>query len=114
MKNKLCLQALMLASCVVVLSSCQTVAEKEEASKKINAAKINDQLGMAYLERRDTQRAKQKFLLALEQAPSLPEAWYSMAYYLESTGNNTEAKQHYLKAVSLAPDRGDVLNNYGT
>jgi type IV pilus assembly protein PilF len=44
----------------------------------------------------------------------MPEAWYSMGYLLESTGNREQARKHYMKALDLAPGRGDVLNNYGT
>lgn len=98
-----------------LLSACQTSQDTVlQQTKKISAAKINDRLGMAYLERHDILRAKQKFLLALEQAPHIPEPWYSMAYFLETTGNKDQARKYYLKAISLAPERGDALNNYGT
>jgi len=97
-----------------MMTACQTMQDTRDEEKKISAAKINDRLGVVYLERHDMQRAKQKFLLALDQAPHIPETWYSMAYYLESTGNKGQAKKYYLKALTLAPDRGDVLNNYGT
>src|SRR5690349_19706212 len=96
------------------LSACQTTQTNNDEEKRVAAAKINDQLGIAYMERHDIQRAKQKFLLALDQAPNIPEPWYSMGYYLESSGNHEQAKKYYLKSVELAPDRGDVLNNYGT
>jgi type IV pilus assembly protein PilF len=36
-----------------------------------------------------------------------------MAYFLEATGNE-EASKYYLKAVEVAPGRGDAQNNYGT
>lgn len=81
---------------------------------KWEIAKINAQLGMAYLEQKNVQRAKQKLLMALQQGPNIPEPWYSMAYFLEATGNKAEASKYYLKAVELAPQRGDVQNNYGT
>jgi type IV pilus assembly protein PilF len=81
---------------------------------KSEVAKINAQLGLAYLEQKNVQRAKLKLLLAMKQSPESPEPWYSMAYFLEATGNKSEARRHYLKAVQLAPLRGDVHNNYGT
>lgn len=97
------------------LSSCSTVKSIDDTeSKKITTAKINDQLGMAYLEQHAIQRAKKKFLTALELAPNIPDTWYSMAYFFEVTGDKVQAKKHYLKAVALAPTRGDVQNNYGT
>ncbi len=89
-------------------------SSKDEHNKQLSAAKINTRLGMAYLERHDIQRSKQKLLLALQQGPTLPEAWYSMGYFLESTGNKEQAKQYYLKAVQFGSGRGDTLNNYGT
>ncbi len=77
-------------------------------------AKINAELGMAYLEQKNVQRSKQKLLLALQQGPTIPETWYSMAYFLEATGNKEEAGKYYLKSIEVAPDRGDAQNNYGT
>src|SRR5437870_5789715 len=106
--------SVLIAMCFM-LAACQTSQTTNgDENKKISAAKINDRLGLAYLERHDIQRAKQKFLTALDQAPDIPETWYSMAYFLESTGNKDQAKAYYLKALATAPHRGDALNNYGT
>lgn len=102
--------SLLLTAC----STTKTAAEDNVNAKRIATAKINTQLGMAYLERHEVQRAKQKFLLAMNQAPNIPETLYSMAYYLEVTGENNEARTYYLKAISVAPNRGDAHNNYGT
>lgn len=101
------------------LSACHTIqtnvaADAENKEKKIRAARINSQLAIAYLERHDIERAKQKLVLAMDEAPNLPEIWYSMAYFLEATGNKEKAQQHYLQAIKLAPKRGDSQNNYGT
>lgn len=98
------------------LSACASVntAKTEEQEQKIKTAKINAQLGIAYLERHNLQRSKQKLLLALEQGPNIPEPWYSMAYFLEATGNKDDASIYYQKAISVAPTRGDAQNNYGT
>lgn len=98
------------------LVSCNTMnsAEKEAEAKNKRIAAINVKLGMGYLERGEKDRAKQKLLYALQRDPKSPEAWYSMAYLQESNGNKLEAKKDYMKAVGLAPNRGDVQNNYGT
>lgn len=89
-------------------------ADNEAPRTKAEIARINANLGMAYLEQKNVQRAKQKLLLALSQAPEIPEPWYSMAYFHEATGNIEEAGKYYSKAVEIAPDRGDTQNNYGT
>lgn len=86
----------------------------EDMNRKMHTARINAQLGIAYLEKNDVQRAKQKLLLSLNQAPNIPEPWYSMAYFLEATGNKQEAKAYYIKAIEVAPKQGEAKNNYGT
>lgn len=101
---------------LLTVSSCASTTNPNENSEetKTKLAEINIQLGMAYLGQQDVQRAKQKLFLALEENPQLPETWYSLAYFEESTGNQILARKYYLKAVELAPERGDVQNNFGT
>jgi type IV pilus assembly protein PilF len=105
---------------LLTLTACSSVQptpdrdEQDKIAKKIKTAKINAQLGIAYLEQNNVQRAKKKLLTAMEQAPNIPEVWYSMAYFLETTGEKNEAEKHYLKAIALSPARGDSHNNYGT
>ena len=115
MKNK---NKLFLIATFFFLSSCQqTVIYHNQPStptKLQSAARINVQLGMAYLERNDYDRAREKFLTATQEGPTLPEVWYSMAYFQEITHNNTLANDYYLKAISLSPQSGAARNNYGT
>jgi type IV pilus assembly protein PilF len=101
---------------VFYLSACSTTkpSTNEDVNRKIATAKLNTQLGMTYLEKHNMKLAKQKLLLALDQAPNIPDTWYSMGYFLEVTGEKEQAKKYYLKSVELAPGRGDVQNNYGT
>ncbi|MFZ2315050.1 MAG: type IV pilus biogenesis/stability protein PilW [Gammaproteobacteria bacterium] len=101
---------------ISLLTACFTnkAVVNEENERVIKVAKINVQLGMAYLENNNIQRAKQKLLLALRQGPTLPETWFTMAYFLEATGDKEQAGVYYLKAISVAPQRGDAQNNYGT
>src|SRR5688572_15757805 len=87
-----------------ILTACHSmVTETVSHDKKVTAAGINIQLGMAYLERHEIQRAKQKFLLALREGPHLPEAWYSIGYFFEITGDKQRAARCYLRALELAP-----------
>lgn len=104
---------------VFLLQACQHDIEVKQ-EKKITAQKISDaasyntQLGMAYLNQGNRPRAKRKLLTALKLAPSSPDVNAAMAYYLEKTGDKEEAQTFYNKALSLAPDSGAQLNNYGT
>jgi type IV pilus assembly protein PilF len=101
-----------LSACSAMRSASNETAA--ENTKKIATAKINTQLGIAYLEQHHIQRAKRKLLTALDEAPTIPDTWYSMGYFLEVTGDKEEARKYYEKALSLAPKRGDVQNNFGT
>lgn len=109
---KIALMALLLN--LSACSSNKSAIDTEELSRKVKTAKINAQLGIAYLEKGDVQRAKQKLLLSLEQAPNSPEPWYTMGYFLETTGNKQEAETYYLKAIALSPSQSEAKNNYGT
>jgi type IV pilus assembly protein PilF len=106
--------ALAVCSLLSACSSMPSSTPSKAEAKKIKTARINTQLGLTYLQRHQMEMAKEKLLLALKEAPNIPETWYSMAYYLEATGNPTEANQYYLKAVAIAPKNGETQNNYGT
>ena len=114
----MCCSLLLLTSCRLLMidPAMEPVEEKAEdiAQKRMKAARINTKLAMAYLQKGNIVRAKQKLMMALDEAPNIPEPWYSTAYFLEATGNLQEANAYYMKAVSIAPTRGDVQNNYGT
>jgi type IV pilus assembly protein PilF len=112
------MKKIIMLSSILLLVGCSTMKhsanDNESNASKTKLAMINVQLGMAYLERGNTQRAKQKFLVAIAKDPNLPEVWYSYAYFQEMTGDKEKARQDYLRAVQLAPQRGDIQNNYGT
>ncbi len=107
-------RVLIIVFCLFLTACTTTDSSVNKEDKKNEIAKLNIRMGMAYLERKDIERSKQKFLLALDADSSIPESWYSMGYFLEVTGNAKQAQKYYLKAVELAPKRGDTLNNYGT
>jgi type IV pilus assembly protein PilF len=109
-----CLKISILSAALSCLFACHSQLNSASNERQNNTAQINTQLGMAYLAKNDVERAKQKFLIALDQGPNLPDTWYSMGYYLEVTGEPAQAKKYYLKALSLAPQNGEVQNNYGT
>lgn len=91
-------------------------SEGNVSDYKVNskAATVNVQLGLGYLEGGNSERAKHKLLIALKQDPDSPTVNDAMAYYLESTGSIPEAETYYKKSISLAPNHGESLNNYGT
>ena len=50
---------------------------------------------------------------AIKADPASPDAYTLLAMIQEQRGNAPQAGQLYAKAVSLAPTRGVLLNNYG-
>lgn len=91
--------------------TCMPVPVEEKNNQEI-LAKINIQLGMSAIEKEDMENAKIKLQTAVRDAPKLPESWYSLAYFMQKTGQKHLANTYYLKAIKLAPHRGDVHNNY--
>lgn len=65
------------------------------------------------LEAGDFAEAESQAKAALKSDPRIADAHTVLAVVASRRGQSVEAGQHYGKAVSLAPDRGDVLNNYG-
>lgn len=89
-------------------SNASTIAAPNPA-----AANDNVQLGVSYLQQGDMARAKNKLLLAMDQAPNWAPAQDAMAYYLENTGDNQGAEKYYQHAIALDPKSGRAQNNYG-
>lgn len=71
-------------------------------------------LGILYLNQGDMVRSKEKLLIALKQQPNQYMVQDAYGYFLEKTGEPKLAEQYYLKALQLASDKGEALNNYGT
>lgn len=77
------------------------------------AASFNTQLGLGYLKQGNRPRAKQKLLLALQQAPQSADVNAALAYYFEQTNEFDESRSYYLKALKYSNNSGAQLNNYG-
>jgi type IV pilus assembly protein PilF len=91
------------------LSGCVLPPTSEE---KQAAAEDNIKLGVAYLQTGDTPHAKEKLLLALEEAPDWAPAQDALGYFFESTGDKKIAEKYYQQALALSPHSGASLNNY--
>lgn len=77
------------------------------------AAEYNIQLGIGYFREGQVDRAREKFLRALQQAPNLPEVQLAMGYFLLELQQADQAKSYYEKALKLAPNSPSVQNNFG-
>jgi len=77
------------------------------------AATINTQLALAYLSDDDSEHAKQKLLLAQQQAPKDPVVYNAWGYFYERTHDFVNARRYYQHALQLEPKLGTTNNNYG-
>lgn len=77
------------------------------------AAQYNLQLGVGYLRQGELEMALAKLKKAVEQDPSLAEAYMAMGLLYEQADEPGEAGGYYRKATKLAPDNPDILNAHG-
>ena len=76
-------------------------------------SEINTSLGQEYLSRGQYEIALEKLKKATNADSSYAPAHTVLAVLYEHIGEQASAEKHYLRAVKLAPDNGDVNNNYG-
>lgn len=101
---------------IINLTSCLSSSNTGFTQKNTlnpKAAAYNTQLGLAYLQQGNQQRAKQKLLTAVEEDPNSTSANDALAYYFESVQSLKEAENYYQRAIQLSPQSGAALNNYG-
>ncbi|WP_414828046.1 type IV pilus biogenesis/stability protein PilW [Alteromonas sp. H39] len=77
------------------------------------AAKTRISLGLTYLKNGNYSQAKSNLDKALEFAPRMADAHYSLAYYYQLVGENQRAEDAYQNAMDLAPRNADIANSYG-
>lgn len=84
-------------------------------NQNYNAAKVNIDLGIGYLEQGNVSRAKKKFLHAKDLAPSHASTRAALAYFYETVGDLAEAEKEYKLALkySEVDTKGAMHNNLG-
>ena len=103
---------------VLLLSGC--VSEPRPSGFKdkddfdqIEAAKTRISLGLTYLNSGNYSQAKFNLDKALEFAPRLADAHFSIAYYYQKVGELELAEESYQEAIDRAPKNPDIANSYG-
>lgn len=79
----------------------------------VNAAKTRISLGLTYLQNGNYSQAKFNLDKALQFAPRLADAHYSMAYYYQLVGEIELAEDAYQTAMDFEPNNADIANTYG-
>lgn len=92
----------------------QRVAHAAKVDKGA-AARANVELALAFLNKGNADKAKEKLLRASKEAPKEPAVWYGLGYFHERTGTPELAESLYKKAIHYSGHKaGSAHNNYGT
>jgi type IV pilus assembly protein PilF len=99
---------LLLAGCVTVKppSPIPPPDDKE-------AARINTQLGIAYLQQGQPRVAKEKLDRAVQQNPNYAPAHEGLAMFYAGRGDNDAAEDEYRRALRLDSRSSSLKNNFG-
>lgn len=88
-------------------------SDQGTTTKKEQAANLNLQLGVQYMQIGNLQVAEQKLLKAQEENPRDPQIHSALALLYVRIGNDPKANIEYKEALRLAPSDPAVLNFYG-
>ena len=97
----------------VGLSACSSAAVRHEEAQQLKSSEINTELGLSYLQERDTERALIKLTRAIEQNPENAKAHAAIAMAYDNLDRQTRARTHYARAVELDPMNSYARNAYG-
>ncbi|MBT1062813.1 type IV pilus biogenesis/stability protein PilW [Bowmanella sp. Y26] len=78
-----------------------------------DAARTRISLGLTYLKNGNYTQAKFNLDKALEYAPGMADAHYSLAYYYQLVEENKHAEDAYKQAMRLDKNNPDIVNSYG-
>ncbi len=105
-----------LASCTTtddkaVIKTIKTQNTTEPNLKE--AAELNTQLAIGYIQRQQYKPAKDKLEKSIEQNPDYLPAYKTLAYLYALLGQTEKADEKYQEALELKPDDADLSNSYG-
>ncbi len=89
------------------------VRPKSEADPK-RAAEVNAQLGLSYLQRGEKFVAAEKLNRALNDDPDSALVQHGNAILQDALGQTALAQEHFRRAIEIAPNDAEILNNYGS
>ncbi|MDG9758363.1 type IV pilus biogenesis/stability protein PilW [Pseudomonas sediminis] len=101
---------------VSLLAGCVTTGDVDPMRTAEGREKARDsfiQLGIAYIQQGDTQRAKVPLKSALDLDSSNADAHAALALAFQLEMEPQLADEHFRKALSLRPKDARLLNNYG-
>jgi type IV pilus assembly protein PilF len=97
---------------LLLLAACSTPNSKMRAEKQHDAAAYNVQLGIAYMNQGDLERAKDKLDRAATQDPDNADVHSARATLYARLGQADKADEEFRTALRLAPHDPRMVNNY--
>jgi len=96
----------------LLLAACNTTSSKLSAQKAHDAAAYNVQLGIAYMNQGDLERAKDKLDRAATQDPNSADVHSARATLYARLNETDKADSEFRTALRLAPNDPRMVNNY--
>ncbi len=105
---------LFLAACTTTGGEQQTKKVRKTSKPNLeDAAELNVQLAVGYIQRKQYTPARDKLEKAIQQNPDNVDAYKTLAYLYALLGLKDKAETMYDEALDLNPDDSDLLNSYG-
>lgn len=101
------LLSLLLVGCVT------TTDQPRRQADPVEARDAYIQLGLGYLQKGETERAKAPLREALKLDSRSEAAHVALALVFQQEGEVKSAEQHFRSALAVAPNNARILNNYG-
>ncbi len=103
---------------VCAFSGCDLVrgrdtAFKDDTKTPHNRSQTEIALAQQYIEDEKYEIALDRLQHAAALEPSSADAYTMLGFLYEKINRPAQAEVSYAKSVKLAPDKGDILNNYG-
>jgi type IV pilus assembly protein PilF len=106
--SSLCPALLALAA----VTGCVSSEPKPTRESEQEAALVNAQLAVTYLQQNNLQAAQEKIEKALKQDPKTARTQMAAGFVYDRLGEDQKAGSHFAEALRYEPKNPDVLNNY--
>jgi type IV pilus assembly protein PilF len=103
-----CAALLALAS----VTGCVSTEPKPTRESEQEAAVVNAQLALTYLQQNNLQAAQEKIEKALKQDPKTARTQMAAGFVYDRLGEDAKAESHFAEALRYEPKNPEVLNNY--